>query len=70
MGDERVSKYKFNTRWNKETLRCACLVSNPACDRFKTCEVLELTHDPYEGIKTCMKESSYKKVHGALRQVR
>lgn len=63
-----MSKYKFNTRWNNKELRCACLYGNPACDRYKTCEVLELTLNPYNDVKECMKERSYKRIGGALRQ--
>lgn len=63
-------KYKFNTRWNKDILKCACLFGNACCDRFKTCEVLELTHDPYENLEECMKERTYRREKGALRQVR
>lgn len=69
-GSESVSKYEFNTRWDKKTLICACLQGNPACDRYKTCEVLELTLDPYEGTKECMKERSYKRCNGAVKQKR
>ena len=65
-----MSKYKFNTRWNKEVLRCACQFGNPCCDRFKAFEVLELTHNPYEDIERCMKERSYRKEKGKVRQVR
>ena len=67
---EGVSKYKLNTRWNKEGLRCVCLFGNPCCDRFKTCDVLEFTHNPFSDIKECMKGNSYKRCNGAIRQVR
>lgn len=58
---ESVSKYKFNMRWDKKELKCACLYGNAACDRDKTCEVLELTLNPFDGAKECMKGRSYKK---------
>lgn len=61
-------KYNFNTRWNGKELKCACLYGNPCCDRYRNCEKLELTLDPFDGIKDCMKERSYKKVHGAYKQ--
>ena len=63
-----MSKYKFNTRWDKDTLKCACLFGNACCDRFKKCEVLELTLNPYDNLKECMEERSYKRVKGVLRQ--
>lgn len=66
-------KYLFLSRWNKENkeiLICACLKSNPCCDRFKTCEEVELTLDPYDDIEIVMKEKAYKRINGALRQVK
>ncbi|WP_373899293.1 hypothetical protein ACER0A_002145 [Haloimpatiens sp. FM7315] len=53
-GDSVSKKYKFNTRWNKSILKCACLFGNPACDRYRKCEVLELTLEPYADIEKCM----------------
>lgn len=61
-------KYKFNTRWNGNDLRCACLYGNPCCDRFKNCEVLELTLKPYADIEECMKARKYKREKGAIKQ--
>ena len=61
-------RYKFNTRWNGKELRCACLYGNACCDRFKTCEVLELTLHEFEGIGECMKARKYKREKGAIRQ--
>ena len=65
-----MSKYKFNTRWNKKILKCACLFGNAACDRFKTCEVLDFTHNPFDDIKECMKERTYRRDKGVFKQVR
>ncbi|TCO69515.1 hypothetical protein EV214_13139 [Marinisporobacter balticus] len=64
-----MGKYKFNTRWNEDELKCACLFGNPGCDRFKTCETLELTLNPYGDIEECMKARKYKRKKGALRQM-
>ncbi|GIM29883.1 hypothetical protein CPJCM30710_25490 [Clostridium polyendosporum] len=61
-------KYKFNTRWNGKQLKCACLFGNACCDRFKKCEVLELTMDPFDGIKECMGQRKYVRENGALKQ--
>lgn len=64
-----MSKYKFNTRWDKKELKCACLYGNAACDRYRKCEVLELTLDPYKDVKECMQERRYKRVGGAIKQI-
>lgn len=61
-------KYLFNTRWNKKELKCACLAGNPCCDRYKTCEQLWLTHNPYDDIEECMNQRSYVRRNGAMRQ--
>jgi hypothetical protein len=62
-------KYEFNTRWDKDILICACLQDNPCCDRYKTCEVLELTFNPYDGVKDCMGQRKYKRnKRGAIEQ--
>lgn len=62
-------KYKFNTRWNENILKCACLFGNPACDRYKKCEVLELILEPYTDIEKCMKHRSYKRIRGKIQQL-
>lgn len=67
-GESVSKKYEFNTRWNKDILICACLRDNPCCDRYKTCEVLELTFNPYDDVKECMNERSYKRSGGAIKQ--
>lgn len=62
-------RYKFNTRWNGKVLRCACLFGNPCCDRYKTCEVLDLTLSQFDGIEEVMKARSYKRTKGgAIRE--
>lgn len=63
-------KFIFLSRWNKNILICACLKSNPCCDRFRKCEQVELILDPYLDLENVMKEKAYKRVKGALRQVR
>ncbi|WP_050607251.1 hypothetical protein [Clostridium niameyense] len=62
-------KYKFNTRWDKNILKCACLVGNPACDRYKKCEVLEFKFNPYKDITKCMNHESYKRIRGKIQQL-
>jgi len=61
--------YKCYTRWNKEYLICLCKVGNPACDRFKTCELEEFEHDKFNGLEECMKARKYKKEHGVIKQI-
>lgn len=63
-------RYKFNTKWDKQELKCACLFGNSACDRFRSCEVLELTLKQYDDSKEYMNHSSYKRTHGAIAQRR
>jgi len=66
-----VSRIKVNcfTRWKKDFLICLCKVGNPACDRHKTCEILEFEHDKYKDLKGCMNERKYKKVNGKVKQI-
>jgi hypothetical protein len=64
------NKYKFNTRWKDKELKCSCLYGNPTCDRFRSCEVLEFTLNPYDGVEQVMKERSYKRDKGSIKQVR
>ena len=63
-------KYVFYTKWQSNDLECACLFFNPLCDRCKDCEEVELTLNPYEDLETCMRERSYKRKNGALRQMK
>ncbi|WP_318526126.1 hypothetical protein [Sedimentibacter sp.] len=62
-------KYKCYTRWNKDHLICLCKVGNPACDRYKTCEIEEFEHEQFDDIKGCMKHRKYKKEHGVVKQI-
>ena len=63
-----MRKFDFNTKWDKDILKCACLTSNPCC-KSKDCEVLSLTLNPYDDlIDTMQKQNTYKKVKGAWRQ--
>lgn len=62
--------YKCYTRWRKEYLICLCKVGNPACDRYKSCEVNEFELQQYKDIKKCMEHSSYKRIKKAIRQTR
>lgn len=61
-------QYVFLSNWQGQDLKCACLLHKPLCDKHKECEEIELSLLPYEDIKECMKERSYKRVKGALRQ--
>jgi hypothetical protein len=60
-------KFKFLTEWSEKELVCCCLVKNK-CDKNHNCEELEFTLNPYEGVVECMKERSYRRVRGALKQ--
>lgn len=61
-------KYKFNTRWNKQILICACLYGNPCCDRYKKCEVIEMTLHQFDDVLKCMDHDHYERKNRALRQ--
>jgi hypothetical protein len=63
-------KYMFLSRWDKDILKCSCLKSNPCCDRFKKCEEVELTLDPFADVEKVMRGKAYRRSGGALRQVR
>ena len=47
-----------------------CAKSPELCKgcRIKDCETMELYYYPYDNLKDIMKERSYKRVNGALRQ--
>jgi hypothetical protein len=60
-------KYKLLTEWKEKELICCCLVNNKCC-KHNVCEELEFTLDPYEGVVECMKQRSYRRVRGALKQ--
>lgn len=61
-------KIALYTKWNKHELECACNFFNPLCEKYKQCEEIEVALDPYADIEECMKERSYKRVNGAVRQ--
>lgn len=48
------------TNWDKQDLKCACLFFNPMCPRYKTCEELEVTLDPYQNLEETMRDERYK----------
>ena len=53
--------YKCYTRWKKSELVCICKVGNPACDRYKTCDIDKFKSNKFEGIKECFKNSEKRK---------
>ncbi|MHC1683698.1 MAG: hypothetical protein AB6733_12190 [Clostridiaceae bacterium] len=61
-------KYKHYTRWDGKLLKCSCYINNPGCDRYKSCEEVDLTLEPYEGVRECMKERKYIRQHGVMKQ--
>ena len=62
-------KVKLMTYWKNKELTCCCPINNK-CSKDHNCEELEFTLNEYEGIEECMRERSYKRVKGALRQRR
>lgn len=62
----RIALY---SNWNKNDLICACLFNNPGCDKYKNCEEIEVTLNPYDDIEECLKnERKYKRVRGKMQQ--
>lgn len=62
-------KYVFLSRWDTHNLLCACLFHNPCCDRYKSCEEIELEINPWDDIEECMCERRYvRSKGGALKQ--
>lgn len=57
----------FRTKWENNKIACVCTLGKK-CVHVATCEELEFKLNIYDGIKDCMKERSYKKVHGAIKQ--
>ena len=71
MADIKRKKYVFYSKWDKLNLKCACLFHDPLCDKYKTCEEVELLYSPYEDIEEAMtKQRVYKRVKGSMRQIR
>ena len=71
MAKIKSRQYVFLSNWDRHDLKCACLFHNPCCNEVpKNCEEIELTLKPYEDIEECMRANRYKRVDGALRQVR
>lgn len=62
-----MRKYKLMTHWRNQELVCCCPVKNQ-CSKDHGCEELEFILNPYDGIGECMRERSYKRINGALRQ--
>lgn len=61
-------KFVFYTKWDKENMLCACMLHNPLCDKFRQCEELELTLNPYGDIEEVMMERKYRKERGVTKQ--
>lgn len=63
-------KYNCYTRWKNNKLICICKVDNPACDRYKSCEELDVEIRQYDNIKGCMNNRKYKRAKGGgIKQV-
>jgi hypothetical protein len=56
-----MMKYKCYTRWSNKKLVCICKVGNPACDRYKTCDIEKFKLMSYEDIQECFKNSEKKR---------
>lgn len=57
------------SNWNKNDLICACLFCNPCCNRYKNCEEIEVTLNPYDDIEECLRnQRKYKRIRGKLQQ--
>lgn len=63
-----MKKIIIYSKWDVDELECACLLSNPLCDRYRECEELELILDTYGGIEECMRNRKYIKEHGVIKQ--
>lgn len=45
-------KVLLNTSWNKDDkMICCCPYKFPRCNKFKTCELLEVSINTYDGIE-------------------
>lgn len=61
-----ISRAKFN---DKGMIICCSQTECINCKDIDSCEELDFYIDSkYEGVNTCMKERSYKKVNGRVRQ--
>ncbi|EES49810.1 hypothetical protein [Clostridium botulinum] len=48
---------KCYIKWKGKELRCLCKVGNEACDRYKSCNKVEVTLNQYKGWEECFKNS-------------
>lgn len=62
-------KFVFYTKWDKHNMLCACMFHNPLCDKFKDCEEIELTLNPYDDVESVMRDQrTYKREKGVIKQ--
>jgi hypothetical protein len=63
-------KFIFLTKWDKHDMKCACLQMNPCCDKYRECEEIELTLNPFDDIEECIRnQKAYIRTKGgALKQ--
>lgn len=62
-------KIALLSNWNKNDLICACLFTSPCCDKYKACEEIEVTLNPYDDLETVMCEQrKYKRIRGKMQQ--
>ena len=54
-------KIVLYTRWSKHNLECACSFFNPLCEKWKECEEMEVTLNPYQDLEECMSQRRYKR---------
>lgn len=57
------------TKWDLNELLCCCYIKKPLCDKYKSCEELELKLNKYDGLEECMRQRKYKKERGAIKQI-
>jgi len=46
-----------------------CKVGNPACDRYKACDIETFNFDRYGELEKCMNHEKYKKEKGRVKQI-
>jgi len=64
-----VNKYICKVKFKKGKIYCFSKTKCVACSERDKCEDLDIyIKSPYEDIKECMKEPSYKRVNGRIKQ--
>jgi hypothetical protein len=65
-----IMKHTFRTLWKGDSIVCVCTLANKKCEHVATCEELEFKMVNSWNTKECMRNNSYKRKNGAIRQVR